>query len=153
MRTYYVVGGSVCLMILAVFTDNGGLFPRWIIGSLWITLAYCFSKLALPPETTPSLKPKKTREVYHNSPRPSAARSASNSTEFSRNFCRQLYQGVQAWKKENAFKSWGHVEAVEIFDEFSAALDKHLDEFPDEAYESEVQQWIAYATEIRRNRD
>lgn len=153
MKNNYVVGGYVCMMILVVFGDSGGLIPCSINCLLWIVLALCFSKVAFSAETTLSLKPVKPREVHLNSPKPWTARSVSSPTEFSRNFCRILYQDVKAWKQENAFKSWDHPEAIEVFDEFSEALDKHLDEFPDEYGEPEVQQWIGYANEIRRNRD
>lgn len=153
MRTNYVVCGYVCMAILSVFADNEQLFPRWPSGILWIGLVFCFTKLAFPSETAASLKPEKPREVYLNSPKPSAARSVSSSIDFSRNFCRQLYLGVKAWKRENPYNSWDHPEAVEVFDEFSATLDKHLEEFPEESQLSEVQQWIGYANEIRKNRD
>ncbi len=151
MRTNYVVVGYVCMMVLAVFRDNDQLFPSWVGHILWVGTVFCFTKLAFPSETTAQKMPKKGK--YLNSPRPSPAKSASDLKELSRNLCRQLYQGVREWKRDNQYKSWDHPKAIEIFDEFSAALDKHLEEFPDEAREMELHEWTGYANEIRRNRD
>ncbi len=151
MRTSYVVVGYVCMMILAVFRDNDQLFPNWVGHVLWIGTIFCFTKLAFPSETVEKNVAGKGR--YLNSPIPSTATSVANPKEFSRSRCRQLYQSVRNWKRENPYKSWDHPGAAEVFDEFSAALDKHLDEFADEARELETNEWTRYANEIRRNRD
>lgn len=139
------------MAMLMVFADSGQLLPSWVNSLLRIAVVFCFTMLAFPTE--PKLPKTRKREVYLNSPKPSTTKSASDATEHSRNLCRSLYQEVKTWKQENPYASWDHVEAVQIFNRFSDALDEHTDTFQREWEQFEVQQWIAYANEIRRNQN
>ncbi len=152
MRTNYVVGGYVCMMILPVFRNNEGLFPNWISHILWIGTVFCFTKLAFPSETAI----RKTLEKrYLNSPKPLATkiRAVLGTIEISRGRCRESFESVTDWKQENFNASWDHPTAIAILGEFSRILNKHLEDFPDERWESEVQGWIRFVEQVRRDQN
>lgn len=140
------------MMILAVFRDNEGLFPNWINHILWIGTVFCFTKLAFPSETTSKILGK---EKYLNSPKCPAGKMKTilGTVEISRGRCRESFESITDWKQENFSASWDHPTAIAIFGEFSRILNKHLKDFPDERCEPEVQEWIRFAEQVRRDQN
>jgi|GEM_PF-2473536 len=156
MRTNYVVGGYVCMIVLAVFSDSTIFLPFWVSGPLWIALAFCYSKVAILSEPG---QEKWTRGEsgggYLNSPKksPAATRAALRTVEISRGRCREHFENVKCWKEENFNASWDHPTAAAIFAEFSRILNTHIEEFPDDKRQPEVWEWVRFAEEVRRNQN